>query len=103
VQSATDEGGLTPKPERTKHSKHESIALRCLTRAMTASGILMVVGDGTSERMAVHVEEWRKSFYLEGMPGEQQDTKKKTFARARSSLIEKGTVQAFGDYVWLVN
>jgi hypothetical protein len=37
------------------------------------------------------------------MPGEQQDTKTKTFARVRSSLIENGAVQAFSDYVWPAN
>jgi AAA domain len=89
-----------PEPAGTRPSPNDSIALRCLSRAMTAHGIMTPVGNGLPERVAVHVEEWRKVFYLEGMPGESQDTRKRAFSRCRTSLIDKEAVFACGDMVW---
>jgi hypothetical protein len=91
-----------PKAERAKPSKHEAVGLKCLIRAMTADAIMSPVGEAQSERLAVHVEDWRKWFYLEGMPGADQNTKKTTFARVRTGLIAKGVIQASSDYLWPV-
>jgi hypothetical protein len=87
---------------KQKLTHNEAIGLKCLTRAMTADAILTTVGDGLPERVAVHVEHWRRWFYQEGMPGTGQNTKKTAFSRVRTSLISKGVVQASSDFVWPV-
>jgi hypothetical protein len=79
---------------------NDAIGMRCLMRAMTADAILTPVGEGQPERLAVHIEDWRKRFYNGGMPGVDQNTRKTAFSRVRTNLISKGAVQALGDLVW---
>jgi hypothetical protein len=47
----------------------------------------------------VHVDRWREAVYAETMPGELQDTKRKTFNRDRDRLISEGRVTATGSLV----
>ena len=85
---------------RQSYSTNETIALRCLLRAMTADGEFTEVGDGQPKRQAVLVEDWRRLFYEEGMPGAGADAKQKAFKRATASLVKKEAVHSFNDWVW---
>jgi len=42
------------------------------------------------------LEEWRRLFYA-GHTGDNEDTKKKAFLRARESLVDKGFVEVTDD------
>ncbi len=83
-----------------KLSDGDQIALRCLDKAMKASGVLITSGADFAERFAVAVADWRAWFYLEGKPGGNQDTKQRAFKRAKDSLLAKGRIASENDFVW---
>jgi RecA-family ATPase len=89
--------------ERNKQASltdNEKIALRTLDQAFKADAILAIVGDDDRERPVVRLSDWRSWFYREGLPGEDQDTKKKAFQRVRNSLLAKGRIATRDDFVW---
>ena len=45
---------------------------------------------------SLYLEEWRRLFYA-GHTGDNEDTKKKAFLRARKSLFDKGIVEVTDD------
>ena len=45
---------------------------------------------------SLHLEEWRRLFYA-GHTGDNEDTKKKAFLRARESLVNQGFVEVTDD------
>ena len=55
--------------------------------------------SGTKDNVpqgSLHLEEWRRLFYA-GHTGDNEDTKKKAFLRARKSLVDKGFVEVTND------
>ena len=55
--------------------------------------------SGTKDNVpqgSLHLEEWRRLFYA-GHTGDNEDTKKKAFYRARKSLVDKGFVEVTDD------
>ena len=55
--------------------------------------------SGTKDNVpqgSLHLEEWRLLFYS-GHTGDNEDTKKKAFLRARESLVDKGFVEVTDD------
>ena len=55
--------------------------------------------SGTKDNVpqgSLHLEEWRRLFYA-GHTGDNEDTKKKAFLRARKSLVDKGFVEVTDD------
>jgi hypothetical protein len=92
------EGPATEKSDDHLTS-NEQIAMRCLTRALTASGFSSPIGQGP-ERVVVYAEDWRKVFYAEGKPGQPANTKRMAFSRAMDGLVAKGRVGALEDLVW---
>ena len=55
--------------------------------------------SGTKDNVpqgSLHLEEWRHLFYA-GHTGDNEDTKKKAFLRARESLVDKGFVEVTDD------
>lgn len=88
-----------PKTKAPVLTNSEKIALRCLEKAMAASAFSAAVD--LDERSVVLESDWRQWFYLEGMPGEEQNTKRMAFKRAKDGLLAKGYVAAQLDYVWI--
>jgi hypothetical protein len=86
--------------EQVKLTDNEQIALRCLDNAMRADGVLITAGEDFAERSAVREADWRRWFYREGKPGEDQDTKQKAFKRAKGSLMVKSRIASENDFVW---
>lgn len=79
---------------------NEQIAMRCLDKATKASGVMATVGENFAEQKVVTEADWRKMFYQEGKPGEDQETKQKAYKRAKDSLLAKGCVASENDFVW---
>lgn len=52
--------------------------------------------DNVPQR-SLHLEDWRRLFYARHT-GDNEDTKKKAFYRARESLVDKGFVEVSGKY-----
>ena len=55
--------------------------------------------SGTKDNVpqgSLHLEDWRLLFYA-GHTGDNEDTKKKAFLRARESLVDKGFVEVTDD------
>jgi hypothetical protein len=93
----------TPLPQKVQTeqlSKNEDLALGCLQKAINADAVLIHVGDPPVERAAVTVEQWRTWFYVEGKPGEAQETKRQAFKRAVEALQWKKRIGAENDYIW---
>jgi len=83
-------------------SSNEKIAVRCFDSAFKADAITATVGPGFDERLVVRVGDWRRWFYQEGKPGEDANTKRMAFNRARDALLAKGCIAAENDFVWPV-
>ena len=80
----------------------EKIALRCLDSAFKAGAIPATTGADFAERLVVRADDWRRWFYQEGKPGEDQSTKRKAFNRAKDGLLAKRRIAAENDLVWQV-
>ncbi len=51
----------------------------------------------------INIEDWREAAYQRGIsPSEKQDAKKKAFQRAVTGLLDRGIVEADGDYYTLL-
>jgi len=81
-------------------SNNEKIALRCLDATMQTNPVMATVGDDSAERRVTREPDWRRTFYREGMPGEEQHTRRVAFKRSVASLLAKGVIAARDDYVW---
>jgi hypothetical protein len=81
-------------------SSNEQIALRCLDKSMKANGVIATVGENFDERSVVAQADWRRWFYQEAKPGDDPNTKRMAFNRARDALLAKNRVEAENDYVW---
>jgi AAA domain-containing protein len=98
VNEKKEAGVNASKP--TKLSDNEKIAMRCFVSAMKANQIMATVGDNHTERAVIHEGDWRSTFYREGMPGEEQNTRRMAYKRAVTGLIAKGVVATMDDLVW---
>jgi hypothetical protein len=98
VNEKKEAGVNASKP--TKLSDNEKIAMRCFASAMKANQIMATVGDNHTERAVIHEGDWRSTFYREGMPGEEQNTRRMAYKRAVTGLIAKGVVATMDDLVW---
>ena len=58
---------------------------------------LKIGTNGNVPHSSIHVDEWRPLFYA-GHTGDNEDTKKKTFQRVRTSLVNKGIIEVANDY-----
>lgn len=85
-----------PATETAKRiSKLEALARRTFIEAAASHGIN---GDGGA--ILVSLEDWRGAFYARH-PGDNQDTKRKAFNRARTELAASGKVAVDSDlYQW---
>jgi hypothetical protein len=67
---------------------------------MKASGLIATVGEDFVQQSVVAQGDWRRWFYQDGKPGDEQHTKRMAFNRARDALLAKGRVAAENDYEW---
>jgi hypothetical protein len=92
--------GLRPDaPGRPQPTKNERVALKMLDEAMQAFGFMAPVFDG-NEGQVVRVEDWRTYFYDHAKPGEDADTKRKAFGRARDALLAKQLIGSTANMIW---
>ena len=81
-------------------SSNEQIALACFHRAMKAEGILATVGEDHEERQVVQELVFRRRFYSEAKPGENQNTKRQAFNRAVEGLQAKKCLECLDGLIW---
>ena len=81
-------------------SSNEQIALTCLEKAIKADGRLANVSEDQPERTVVTEADWRKWYYSEAKPGENQETKRQAFKRSLDALLAKGRIACRGDFIW---
>jgi 5S rRNA maturation endonuclease (ribonuclease M5) len=95
---------MTEAPERAEKApsltKNEQIALACFDKAMKAEGILATVGEDHEERQVVQELGFRRWFYAEAKPGENQNTKRQAFNRAVEGLQAKGRLACRDSLIW---
>jgi hypothetical protein len=93
----------TNEPAQAKDSRknglsaNDRIALRCLE---AAPRIAATVGDNHATRPVCRESEWRNAFYMQGRPGDDTETKRKAYNRAKNVLIADGIVKAQDNLVW---
>ena len=85
----------------SKLTSNEQIALRTLGGALKDHGTAATVRDDHGEALVVNEKLWRAAFYRQGMPAVSQDTKKRTFNRAVTSLLAKDRIARRDDFVWV--
>jgi hypothetical protein len=88
----------TAAPGKASLSLNEQIAMRTLEQAFKADAIIAAI-DG-QERRVVRTDDWRTWFYREGKPGDEQETKQRTFRRAITSLLAKGRIATRDNFIW---
>ncbi|MFN3846521.1 MAG: AAA family ATPase [Paracoccaceae bacterium] len=71
----------------------QHLGMATFNEAAGAHGVL----DDNSEFVGVHIEAWRPIFYRKS-PSENDDTKRKSFNRARSELVRDGHLTVHNDY-----
>jgi hypothetical protein len=81
---------------------NEKIAMRCFDSAFKADAIPATTGADFTERLVIRADDWRRWFYQEGKPGEDQSTKRKAFNRAKDGLLAKNRIAAENDLLWPV-
>ena len=92
----------TTRPRHTTLRGHQKRAFDVLADACAANGASGY--PGTPEGcQSVPEDWWRERFYDRAMPGDTQDTKKRTFRRAADALITQRFVGMANRRVWLVN
>jgi hypothetical protein len=79
---------------------NEQIALTCFDKAMKAEGILATVGEYHEERQVVQELVFRRWFYAQAKPGQDQNTKRKAFNRAVEGLQAKGRLECRDGMIW---
>lgn len=76
-----------PLQKPTKLTDNENLALETLSNGT----------NGNVPQISVHVDKWRPLFYVRHT-GDNEETKKKAFQRARSGLVNKGIIEVSDDY-----
>jgi AAA domain len=79
---------------------NEQIALTCFDKAMKAEGILATVGEYHEERQVLQELVFRRWFYAEAKPGQDQNTKRQAFNRAVEGLQAKGRLECRDGMIW---
>lgn len=89
------------KPSKGRNlSGKQRIALEALDDAVGTQGVHRQ-GPDWPPCNVVLVEHWRDAFYRHGLTsGDNPDTRKKAFQRARDALMEKGAIRIFDEHVW---
>ncbi len=114
VELGTDDDGdaittmivreMTEVPEKATRapplSNNEQIALACFDKAMKAEGMVATVGDNHEERPVLQELAFRRRYYTEAKPGENQETKRQAFKRAVEGLLAKGRLACRDDLFW---
>jgi len=86
--------------KRPKLTGHQKRAHELLVEVIDSSGLPNF--DGVPpEIKSVPEGWWRDRFYERGLPGAEQDTKKRTFRRAADKLVEMHRVGINKGRVWL--
>ena len=89
------------KPSKARNlSGKQRIALEALDDALAAQGQIRT-GTDWPPCPVVLVEHWREAFYRHGLTsGDNPDTRKKAFQRARDAMMERGVIRIFDEHVW---
>lgn len=97
VFAVTGEPTDTGRGKARKLPAGQAIALRALQAALTDHG-------GTySGQFGVHIEDWRKAAYRDGIAEGEAHAKKVAFQRARQALLASGHVRCADDIYWLAD
>ncbi|MAU53984.1 MAG: hypothetical protein CMN17_16800 [Roseovarius sp.] len=88
--------------QKRRVSGKPAVALQALSEALIDKG-RTIAGPNYPSRPVVTLEEWRTMCQRHGLTdSDSRDTQRKTFNRAKTTLIERGLVKQFDNHAWKV-
>ena len=96
---------VVPTTTKKRLTGRNRLGIDTLTEALSKHGKLPptdVTQNNTLTigQTVVHVDEWRKLFYARVPVDGDQYAKKKAFQRVRGSLLQRGEISTWEEFIW---